>query len=642
MLGAMRKFSKSWLAIGLIGLLVIAFGVFGMQHVFSGPPPSNAVAKAGKREISLARYKTAFDNTRRQAEQRAQRPVTPEQAVAAGLDQQVLNDLVNRLAVSEAIDRIGVRIGKKQFEKTLPSNPAFYDRITGKFDPKVYAATLAENGLTPIEYQRLVTDDIAQEHVLGALGLGFVASRTHAAYQAVYAMQARDAAYLVVDPAKVERPAAPTEAQLQAYLQEVSAQVMRPELRQLTIVRFSSKAIAPTVQVTPEAVQQVFNFRKDQLTVIETRTVIHVPAKSPAMAATIAARLAKGEDPAAVAKSQGVDIVTYSAKPKSAIPDRKVADVAFSLSAGQTSGPIAGDLGQGVVKVVSISPGKTVTLDEVRPQMEQEARARAAEARVSELSDKFEAAISGGASVADAAKTVGLPTIVTPPVTAQGQSGQPMPVAGLSPKVLEAAFGLAQGTESELIQDEPGEYFVVHVNRVIAPALPTVDELRGPLTQNFVAREYERRVKARADQLAERIRKGESIQAVAAAIGARTGALTGVNQLNAQNEVAKVGRPLLLATLGAKANEVVVSPGPGGFYVAKVGAVRTGDVSAMGQMTNQAINPITGELQQEFQSRIPLAAREAVKLKVYPDNAKRAIGVSPSETSTGGDKGKAG
>ena len=65
----------------------------------------------------------------------------------------------------------------------------------------------------------------------------------------------------------------------------------------------------------------------------ELRSLVQIPAKTQADAQKAADRLKKGEDPKAIAKSLGVEAVVYDAKPKSAISDRKVADVAITLPA---------------------------------------------------------------------------------------------------------------------------------------------------------------------------------------------------------------------------------------------------------------------------------------------------------------------
>ena len=70
------------------------------------------------------------------AEQQAQRPVSVEEAVAVGFDQRVLNGLGERLAIGEVARRLGIRVGKDMYEKMLSQEPAFFDPITGKFDPR--------------------------------------------------------------------------------------------------------------------------------------------------------------------------------------------------------------------------------------------------------------------------------------------------------------------------------------------------------------------------------------------------------------------------------------------------------------------------------------------------------------------------
>ena len=85
-------------------------------------------------------------------------------------------------------------------------------------------------------------------------------------------------------------------------------------------------------------------------------------------------------------------------------------------------------------------------------------------------------------------------------------------------------------------------------------------------------------------------------------------------------------------------------PGPVPIYsptvVAKVSAVRNGEVNSLAQLTNQHRGDITNELGQEYQDRILQAARDAAKLKVFTDNARRALGVDPAEAPAAGGKAK--
>lgn len=640
MLAFFRKFSKTWVAALLIGLLVIAFAVFGLSDAFRATGNTDIVVKAGEEEITRADFKRQFDRQKAEIEQRAQRQITPEEAVANGMDSQLLTLIGQRSAVLEVLRKLGIVATDELISKELAKEHAFFDPITGKFDRRTYETLLAQNNLTPAVYEKARASEIAEKHALGALGFGLRPPRVYGALQAAYAFQGRDVQFFAVDPSKIDKPAAPTDAQLSAFLKVHSSQVMRPEFRQLTIVRFSSKALASSVVADPAELQRLFEYRKDQLSTPETRSVVQVTIKDQATAKTVSARLAKGEDPAVVAKSVGGEVVRYDNKPKTAIADPKVADAAFSLASGQTSGAIQGSLSYAVVKVTSVTAGKTADFATLRPQLEEEARARAAEKKISEAADAFEKAYAGGANMAEAAKSVGLTAITTSPVTAQGAALDGKPATGLSPKLLETAFKLPERGDSEVTEDERGEYFIVRVEKVTPPALPSINEVRGPLTEAYIAQETQTRLKAKADALAARVRKGESVEAVAASIGATAAPLTGLTQMSAREQAAVLGAPLVRAVLSAKAGEVVVTQGGSGLVVAKVEAVKNGDASQMAAVVDQARAQVANQLLEEYRQQVGVAATGAVKLEVHRDRAQSALGIEPTAPAKG--KGKAG
>jgi peptidyl-prolyl cis-trans isomerase D len=134
-------------------------------------------------------------------------------------------------------------------------------------------------------------------------------------------------------------------------MKEHADRLTRPETRVLSIMRVSAQALEPSVAVDQAEVQKTFNFRKDTLATPETRSIVQIVAPDAKAAGVIAQRLAKGDQPAVVASAYGRQPVMIADKPKSALPDRKVADAAFSLAVGQASGPITGDLGVSVIKV---------------------------------------------------------------------------------------------------------------------------------------------------------------------------------------------------------------------------------------------------------------------------------------------------
>jgi peptidyl-prolyl cis-trans isomerase D len=380
MLTAFRAFAKSWAAAVLIGLLIVAFAVFGIRDVF-GHNVSNSVVVAGSRKISVADFRREFEQVRKRAEQEMNQPVSAEVAAANGLDRQVLQGVATRESFAELLHRMGVRPSDKELVEQIAKIPAFFDPVSGRFDKKQYQQRLAQNDMTVEGFEGMLRDELAQQHLVAALTGALQIPRAYSAMAAIYALENRDVAYLTVDPTSVPKPAAPTDAQLTAFMKENAAQLTQPEFRVLTVVRFSPQMIGAALPVDEAELRKRYDFRKDTLSTPETRSLVQIPAKDAATAQAISARLQRGEPATAVARSLGVDAITYDGKPQAAIADRKLAAAAFKLQPGQVS-TVQGDLGLAVLQITGVTPGKTVSFEQARPALEAELRKDAAAEKV--------------------------------------------------------------------------------------------------------------------------------------------------------------------------------------------------------------------------------------------------------------------
>jgi peptidyl-prolyl cis-trans isomerase D len=644
MLAGFRSFAKSPFAVVLFGLLIISFAVFGISDVFKGPTGKWVIA-AGSRTLTPEDFKARFETYRKQQQAQGQ-TLTPDIAVQTGLDRQMLQQLSLQESLAELIRKMGVRASDKlvgdvlrEQMAALPPGQRPFDPITGKFDAKMYEALLAQNDLTPARYEASLRDDIGQAQLFAAVANGVRAPRIYSALQAAYGLEARDLVAFAINPASVEKPAPPTDAQLQAFMKENAAQLTRPETRVLSMARFSAKALEPSASVNEADVVKTFNFRKDTLGTPETRSYVQVFAPDAKAAAVIAQRLAKGDQPAVVASAYGKQPVMIDSKPKSALPDAKVAAAVFALAPGQVSAPIVGDLGVSVVKVTKVNPPTTPTLESQRPAIEAELKAQAAQAKAYEQTQTYQDAHDGGANLIDAATKAGALVMTTAPITAQGgdQNGQPVP--GLTPEVLKAAFDLPAGGESELIEAGKGEYFAVRVERVIPSAMPPLAEIREPLAQQWMITRLLERMKAKADALGARVKKGETMEAVAASAGSNVQRVPNISRENAR-QFQGLGRDLLMATFAAKPGEPFSARAPqGGFLVAKVEAVHPGSVAQTAQITEAMRGQTSQGLLRDIAGSAQEAARTQLKTKVNLDLARQAIGVDTSALPKEGEPG---
>jgi peptidyl-prolyl cis-trans isomerase D len=633
MLSAIREFAKSWPARILMAILAISFVGWGANSVGVSMIPSNEVIKAGSRSISQQEFRQEYDNQKKRLEQQSGQTITPEMAEQNRFDLAVLQGVATREAFAELLARAGIRPADKLVLDQIQQIPAFFDPITGRFDKATFQRRLAENGLTPEKFDAGLRDEMAARHWAVAVQNGLSAPRAYGALASVYALESRDLAYFVLTPASVPQPAAPTDAQLQAFLNENRQALTVPEMRVLTIAPFTPQAAAAAASgpIDPAELQKRYQFRKDTLSKPETRTIVQIPAKDQAAAQQAVARLQRGETPAAVAKALGVEAVTYEEKPRTAIADRKVGEAAFRMQAGQVA-PVQGDLGLAVVKIVSVTQGREVSLEEARPMLEAEIRKDMVAEKVYAQTQAFDDAHQGGASLAEAAAKAGVSAQTIGPINAQGVDEQGRQFAGIPPRILETAFSLPAGGESEIIDLGDGAYFAVKVEKVVPAHVPPLAEIRDRLTQEYVRREVVRALEAKAAQLSARIQKGETIDAVAASAGVQVQRLAGLTRQTAESQQA-LGREVLGRAFGSKPGEAWTARAPNGLAVGQIGNVRMAAGPAAAQLAESNRGQLTQVIFREMADAAQAYAR--AKVKTNAERARAAAGFAPVE------KGKA-
>ncbi|HVY32901.1 MAG TPA: peptidyl-prolyl cis-trans isomerase [Caulobacteraceae bacterium] len=622
MLAFFRMLSQSKITWVIIGLpLVAGFLLIGNTRAdLSGMFIQNAVITAGSRAYSPAEFKREFETYRSRMAQQGQ-AASVDDMVSQGVVQQMLQAFAKRESQAEQVRRDGIVPDDSLIVTEIRKIAAFFDPISGKFDQKTYEQRLGENQLTPETFQRGLRDEAASGHMTAGLEAGLKPPRLLAAALTDFAFETHSLSFFLVNPKLLGAPPTPTDAQLKAIMDANAQALTTPETRVFTVARFSAKALAATVTADPAEVQKRFDFRKETLSTPERRTLVQIPAKSAAEASAIAAKLAKGADPVAVAKESGEEPLTYTDQPKGGVADPKVADAAFALPEGKASGAIQGQLGFAVVKILKITPGHQVTLDEVRSKIEAEIKGENATNKAYDLSQKYEDAHDKGAGIDASAKAAGVSTSIVGPVTAQGQGADGKP-SGLSPKLLATGFALGQGAESDVVQEDKGEYFVLRADKVIAPQPPVLDKVRAKLTQYFQQSELQKRMAAKLDGIVAQVKKGQTMEAAAASVGAKV-TQASMNRQQAQSNQ-QIPAEQLERIFQAKAGDVFAS----GAAVVKVTAVQAPPMLIVGQAVNPAQDQLRRQLVEELGVESGAWAQTKLKTKINQPLALQAIGAS--------------
>lgn len=635
MISMFRNFAKSKWAVGLLAVLALSLLITGGSQVdiFGSLGPRHVI-EAGDRSQDQEEFRRAFERVRADIQTRSGQPVAFQDLVNEGLHLRYLESQTQRFGFLEWAWGAGIRPGKELVLKQIRALPAFFNQVTGQFDPDRYNQILAEQNVTSVEIEQDFRDQALLEHFGSGLFAGARVPRIYGALVAGQALESRDGRWFVVSQAMAGTTAAPTDEQLTAFLNENAAQLRRPEFRMASLVLFSPDAAAiQALPITEAQIAERFEFQKDALSEPERRSFTTLTAPSREVAQRIQAALQAGEDPAAVGRANNIRPAVYDAQPQSAIGDRPVAEAAFGMTPGQVSQPVQAGVGFTVIKLDTVTPGRAVTLDSARPQIVEELRGQAARAQTFERVEAYERARNEGKTLTAAAQEVGARIIQLPPVTADGQlpDGQPM---NAPPQVLSSIASLSKGGESDVIDAGQGQYFAVRLEDITPAALPTLAEVREPLAQQWVLRENAKRLAAKAEELAGRVRGGEDIGAVAASAGATLITREGVQR--SQETVNELGQGALQGLFGQARGQVFSQPNSNNaFVVGRVDQIRAPSAAIAAPLAEQARPRVTQDMFDGLIQTAFNAAAVKVKARNDPARALEAIGVEAAANPAG-------
>ncbi|MCR9128064.1 MAG: SurA N-terminal domain-containing protein [Alphaproteobacteria bacterium] len=530
MLTFIRALARNPIVGGIIvALLIAAFALFGVTDVFTGG--GNAAVLVGQERVSVQELGRAYDR-RLQQIQRENPRFTREQAEQFGLGEQVVQEMTAMAAIDAKTGELGLSLSDQRLFEAVRAIEAFQNPFSGDFDPQTYASLLRENGYAT---ERLFEADLSEEMtraqylnaILGGVAAPEMLARTRRAYEE----ERRTVRALLIPPSLAGDVAEPTDEDLSGFISE-NAQVFRqPERRRFTLVRASPELFERDVDVSEEDLRELYTFRLEngELSDPPTRSLTQWLAPDQATAEAAAARIAAGEDAAAVVAELGLgEPVALETVEAFEVPDAQIAEAAFALGQGAVEA-VEGRLGWRVLRIDSAVDPVAPTFEEQRTLLVTELAGDQAEGMMLDAVAVFEEARGAGATLEDAASQAGIPAERFDWLASDGSSpnGFRAFTLGESPEVLENVFSLPVGFAGDLTNFGDTGYFVARVDAIDPSRLPEVDEVRDQASTFWRLREVDNQLQALVDDALARAEAGESLNDIAAGLdGARVESAT--------------------------------------------------------------------------------------------------------------------
>ena len=369
MLQQLRKASKSPVATVVIGVLVLAFALWGVADIFRGGADT-VVADVGGTQISDIEYDLQLKNQIRGYSQQMKTELTLEQARAMGLDRTVLENSINRAALDERSRGLGLVASRATVESQFTSDPAFRG-ASGAFDPFLFQQALQSSGYTVAGFYEQTGEDVTRRQMITALigGMAAPPGLTGLIYD-VYNEQ-RTIEYLVVTPEEAGQVPEPTAADLEAFhMARGNDLFSSPEYRSFEYVTIRPDEVAKEIEVSDADLRMEYDSNKAEYEVAEQRDIEQIVFPDKAAADAAAARIKTPEDFATVARERGLsaDDVKLGTFTSTAI-DARLRDAAFMAADGAATQPVQGPFGWVILRVARVVPGQSRTFEEVQDQI---------------------------------------------------------------------------------------------------------------------------------------------------------------------------------------------------------------------------------------------------------------------------------
>lgn len=515
MLQSMRRIAHSWIVKGLMAILVVSFGIWGIGDMFRGNPLQRAVAKVGEDSVTVQQLENEFRQTLQRARQMIGPDVTEQQARQMGLVDTALNNLIERSLMQQDIQKLGLMVSDKTVYDFLAQQPQFKDK-DGKFDPKILRQMLAQAQLSEREMVEEERKEMAYRQIIGLFSGDVATPKLIAQDIAKARTQKRVLEIAAIKNSAVQISKQPTDKDLQAFYEQNIKEFTQPEYRGLTVAILSTDAVMKDVNISDEQALKEYQTKGDQYAHGELRNIVQAVVQSEDKAKQIAKAAQASGNLKGAAKAAGIETVEMAqADEKSLLPEL-VKPVTALTAAGQVMEPVKTDLGWHIIQLQKIIPAGRESFEALKSKIKEDMQRDQAVEITTHMVNQLDDELAAGHALEDIADTLKLRVIRIPALDAMGRDKNGKEPAELPNKdvVLKTAFGQNSGEVSPVIDDKAGGYFVIRTDEVAPSAPKAFDTVKMEVVKGWNTREQTKQAAADAEKLAKAMREGKTLDSL--------------------------------------------------------------------------------------------------------------------------------
>jgi peptidyl-prolyl cis-trans isomerase D len=627
MLELLRAFAKTWIAKGLLAILVVSFGAFGINNVIADLG-TNTVARVGDQDITMTDFQRVYQQQVNAAAQQIGKMPTSKEAMAMGIPSQVISQLASDAAVNKFGETLGVGASDDHVSKMLQLDPSFKNAL-GQFDKAAFAQVLQQNGLTEAQFLGEQVKSSRRQQV--AVGLFGDAAVPGAALELAnrYQSDARTLNYFVLNATSIAATPDPTDADLAAYLKAHQTDYRTKETRTTDIMTLSPDALAAGLAPTDAQIAAEYDRTKASLVTVEKRDIQQV-VLTDAQATAFQIGQAAGKSFDDLVKAAAVPVTDLGTLSKEGITDATLAKAAFGLKQGDFA-IIPGIQGKRAITVTAITPGGQISLADAKADIAKSLALQQAKTEFGDDLDQIEDLRASGQPLGTIAQRYKL-TVANVVLTADGAQLTAVPslAAADRARVTQAVFAAKEKALAPSIQ-LGGDQNVWFDLKTIVPARDqTLTEVHDAVAKAWTQEKTDAAMKAAADKIVADLKAGKTFEDVAG----------GLNQFpvisqpitRAGDKTAGDSSSVLNATVAAAAFDGGAGhygyalDGDGDYVIFQVAAITPASAALPEQAKTQVENSIKDSLYGDFIGGL----RQDDGLRINQQALNQALALDPN------------
>ena len=490
MLDRMRRHSN-WLKWSL-ALVCLSFVLFYIPDFLSGAAgttgsSADAVAVVNGQEIRADEFVRTYQ-AQMQAYRGAYGSQMNEQLLKQlGIDQQILQQLVDERAAMSEAERVGVKVTDAEVAQRIYAIPAFQQN-GGFIGQTRYQQLLASQNppLTTASFEESIRRSLVMEKLRSSVTEWLSVSDKE--LQEEYRRR-NDKVKLAVVAFNADsyRPdVSASDADVATYFEAHKADFKIADKRKVKYVLVDIDALRAKVVVSAADLTKAYNDNIQQYTTPEQVRASHILLKTEgkddaavkAKAESVLKEVKAGGDFAELAKKYSEDDsnaknggdLDFFGRGRM-VPEFDTA--AFTMEPGQISDLVKTQFGYHIIKLTDKKPGVTRALEEVRQQLTDQVQTEKAQQQAADLAQRLETQVKKPADLDTVAKANNL----TVQETGFFAKDEPILGVGAAPEMTARAFALADGDVSPSLRTSRG-FAIETVTAKQDAYIPKLDEVK--------------------------------------------------------------------------------------------------------------------------------------------------------------------